>query len=1221
MKRALSTLTLFGLAIAASLVSIGALAQEGIDPMRVVYLQQAHPVLLLVADVSGSMSFPIDASQGEKHPSDYDYDSNYTWYYWKWSSSVADGYVKIYADDSISTDGEGQGCWVLGADQGKGVLRGDYNTQVYAMGNYLGWVTGTKIYISGCPNSTDNGLYKLADAPTQSGADARYWFFHVYKNTNGNNWESSYHAFAGLSPGTNYSITIEVPSGNNSQAAPSRMWLFAPPSRMAVLKNALGNSITTYSALVPTGTTSGTSNNKTYYLFAASAGPGSTSRYFDYTYGPFRAATPGMMQNPSASPDLGYTLASAPKNVVGVSSAYVDWGLMTFSAPDGCNNATTTVIQQAVADDSAQAAPLAKIMTALGPVIQGGTVKGLNARGGTPTRKALQDALTSLQGSYNLDQTACVRGFSAMLVTDGQSNCGNSNDKEWSNCPTNSGTSSNYTSYPPGVADNNWTTGINKNGATANVRTYVIGVSSDVSKCELNWTAYYGRTDASQSDVGYNTDGDPRLPPHNYDYSGVNSGHNYAFFANTAQTLIDGVQRILSTMGGGDYTTSPPIVVESLQADGAPYALLGSTEFSSLRGHLYAYDTSQAQAPVFKWDAGAVLKAQDANSRRIYTWNSTTNTLVQITDTTTTPTIAATLSTLAGLPAGTITDSIVDFILGNNGSGTPGRWRLGPILNVTPALVGAPDSWSDTQSGIPDHGTYSNAYSTRHPLIYVGSSDGMIHAFDLADGAEVFALMPPNNLANQVALYNNFINGGTDTGEPTTYANHIYGVSNSIRFADVYFTSGHGGNATASYSTCLFATEGPGGNDTSKNQTTSSAPRSSMNVINVTHPYPGRTITWPDGTTTTYNPDPNYDSANPVIRLGQIDSNSTTNLYQTWCVPAEAFYGGANPSQGLLMTSGFNPLSTVASPITPRAFVLDPSSYSNGLISISANKPLAPHSTGNIVGDQAYANAVLWAAGSDLFFNPAHSANQGVIADLSGQLWFVSNFTNNNAPAVGIDVGANQPLYYSPAVAYYNKDSTHQYNIYAFASGSFYEKSPAVTGSATCSGSGFCPTIYIAALDTIHPPALPVSPSNTSILWSKRLTDIPIDSNGHTLSDRAQVVASPVLFLSGSNVGDPFALFLIYDPGSGTCAGDSYVLQVKFTPAATNGMASTTVDSSDVFHASTGVAGGLAVTGGSVIVSVSGVGQGQRATVVKVPDIVVGQQGQGQKPLWWIELQ
>jgi hypothetical protein len=264
---------------------------------------------------------------------------------------------------------------------------------------------------------------------------------------------------------------------------------------------------------------------------------------------------------------------------------------------------------------------------------------------------------------------------------------------------------------------------------------------------------------------------------------------------------------------------------------------------------------------------------------------------------------------------------------------------------------------------------------------------------------------------------------------------------------------------------------------------------------------------------------------------------------------------------------------------------------------------------------------VLWAAGSDLFFNPAHNANQGVIADLNGQLWFVSDFTHNSTPAKGIDVGANQPLYYSPAVAYYNKDSTHQYNIYAFASGSFYEKSPAVTGSATCSGSGFCPTIYIAALDTIHPPALPVSPSNTSILWSKRLTDIPIDSNGHTLSDRAQVVASPVLFLSGSNVGDPFALFLIYDPGSGTCAGDSYVLQVKFTPAATNGMASTTVDSSDVFHASTGVAGGLAVTGGSVIVSVSGVGQGQRATVVKVPDIVVGQQGQGQKPLWWIELQ
>ena len=63
MKRArlsFALLCLTGL-VAALGLSQGVRAQEGLDPMRVVYLQQAHPVLLITFDRSGSLSFPVDA--------------------------------------------------------------------------------------------------------------------------------------------------------------------------------------------------------------------------------------------------------------------------------------------------------------------------------------------------------------------------------------------------------------------------------------------------------------------------------------------------------------------------------------------------------------------------------------------------------------------------------------------------------------------------------------------------------------------------------------------------------------------------------------------------------------------------------------------------------------------------------------------------------------------------------------------------------------------------------------------------------------------------------------------------------------------------------------------------------------------------------------------------------------------------------------------------------
>ncbi len=67
-------------------------------------------------------------------------------------------------------------------------------------------------------------------------------------------------------------------------------------------------------------------------------------------------------------------------------------------------------------------------------------------------------------------------------------------------------------------------------------------------------------------------------------------------------------------------------------------------------------------------------------------------------------------------------------------------------------------------------------------MIWIGANDGMLHAFDFDTGDEIVALMPPQLLAQQATLYQNFLDAKkTGTGQPVAFEN-IYGVAGSLRF-------------------------------------------------------------------------------------------------------------------------------------------------------------------------------------------------------------------------------------------------------------------------------------------------------------------------------------------------------------------------------------------------------------------------------------------------------
>jgi type IV pilus assembly protein PilY1 len=99
---------------------------------------------------------------------------------------------------------------------------------------------------------------------------------------------------------------------------------------------------------------------------------------------------------------------------------------------------------------------------------------------------------------------------------------------------------------------------------------------------------------------------------------------------------------------------------------------------------------------------------------------------------------------------------------------------LGDIVNSGPAYVGAPElTYTDT--GYSD---FKTAQAARKPMVYVGSNDGMLHAFsgDAADvGAEMWAFVPTAVMPNMFRLAN------------TDYSNnHQYLVDGTPVVGDIY---------------------------------------------------------------------------------------------------------------------------------------------------------------------------------------------------------------------------------------------------------------------------------------------------------------------------------------------------------------------------------------------------------------------------------------------------
>lgn len=102
--------------------------------------------------------------------------------------------------------------------------------------------------------------------------------------------------------------------------------------------------------------------------------------------------------------------------------------------------------------------------------------------------------------------------------------------------------------------------------------------------------------------------------------------------------------------------------------------------------------------------------------------------------------------------------------------------KLGDIVSSSPVFVGAPAfSIRDSLETVP-YRQFRLNNAGRKPVLYVGANDGMLHAFDAADGKELLAFIPGAVFANLKQL------------SKQTYTHQFY-VDGPPNMGDVYFNN------------------------------------------------------------------------------------------------------------------------------------------------------------------------------------------------------------------------------------------------------------------------------------------------------------------------------------------------------------------------------------------------------------------------------------------------
>jgi len=518
--------------------------------------------------------------------------------------------------------------------------------------------------------------------------------------------------------------------------------------------------------------------------------------------------------------------------------------------------------------------------------------------------------------------------------------------------------------------------------------------------CRSVLAAYHIRHDlgATVFVVGFSDDassGPPATANNNVARAG---GSGSAFSATSEDQLQDALQLTVYAAMKGNYSSSAGSTSASTRqavalAEGK-YALDSRMEFPSWKGHLYAYNLAGG-SPVLAWDAASPLSPSPSSpspwmNRRVYTWDGTNMVKIQVDSSTG---AIANKTALAELGMGSTPDeaeAVARWTLGDPAAGNPAG--LGAIVNSTPIDVASP-----VDEPQPGGHSFFLKHLKRPHLIYVGSSDMMLHAFFLEDtkigasmfaaGSEAFAFIPPDLLPNLRKLY-------AQGGQEHSPGKHVFGLAASPKVKNLC-VAGCADDDTAVWKTLLIMPEGYGGNH--------------IFTIDVTNPFganglkdPPVTVQWHTGygvNASTYDKILGDTISSPAFLLGDSSNRSE---------PRVIFASGyavtdSNTAQGHTLVT---------------ASAIDGSAIATSRVSSDASCA------------QEYAALTDVAVAHDPRLGQGDKLVAAYFGDTAGQLW---RYTPTGGLSLAYSFTCNQPLHFSPAVVQLDRDgvaSSHAREIY-----------------------------------------------------------------------------------------------------------------------------------------------------------------------------------------------
>lgn len=317
---------------------------------------------------------------------------------------------------------------------------------------------------------------------------------------------------------------------------------------------------------------------------------------------------------------------------------------------------------------------------------------------------------------------------------------------------------------------------------------YSAGVSSTKTLNNPLWYAAKYGAQASLWDLKNNTSGSlvPDGEPDNF------------FEVKNPAKLEDSLSEVFEKAAETDASASA-IASNSTRLDTNTHIYQAILHSPAWTGELQSIPLGMTGVPgTAIWEAGALLPAKVTSGRNITTWNG------QLWNAATTGGLNFVWASLTTTQKTSIGSSaVMDYLRGiqtNEKPSGPYRQRdslLGDIVNSDPHYVAA-ENYGYDEPGSVLSSTIKTAYTTfrtgakssRDKMLYVGANDGMLHAFNAADGTENFAYVPNAVIPNLSLL------------SSTTYQ-HRYYVDGSPNSGDAYL----GG----AWKTILLGTLGAGG--------------------------------------------------------------------------------------------------------------------------------------------------------------------------------------------------------------------------------------------------------------------------------------------------------------------------------------------------------------------------------------------------------------------------